>query len=68
MSLSAQAPESPQTPTSGPLARLLGELWRDKAGFTGVVLMAGLLFMAAAAAPTASSCAGSTPRSRFRGF
>ena len=34
---------------AGPLKRLLGELWRDKAGFTGVVLIAGLLLMAAAA-------------------
>jgi peptide/nickel transport system permease protein len=34
---------------AGSLKRLLGELWRDKAGFTGVVLSAGLLFMAAAA-------------------
>jgi ABC-type dipeptide/oligopeptide/nickel transport system permease subunit len=34
---------------AGSLKRLLGELWRDKAGFTGVVLIAGLLFMAAAA-------------------
>ena len=34
---------------AGSLKRLLGELWRDKAGFTGVVLIAGLLLMAAAA-------------------
>jgi peptide/nickel transport system permease protein len=34
---------------AGSLKRLLGELWRDKAGFTGMVLIAGLLFMAAAA-------------------
>jgi len=36
-------------PYAGPLKRLLGELWRDKAGFIGVVMMAGLLLMAAAA-------------------
>ena len=34
---------------AGSLKCLLGELWRDKAGFTGVVLSAGLLFMALAA-------------------
>ena len=34
---------------AGSLKRLLGDLWRDKAGFTGVVLIAGLLLMAAAA-------------------
>ena len=31
------------------LQRLLGELWRDKAGFTGVALVAALILMAAAA-------------------
>jgi peptide/nickel transport system permease protein len=36
-------------PYADPLKRLLGELWRDKAGFIGVVMMAGLLLMAAAA-------------------
>ena len=34
---------------AGSLKRRLGDLWRDKAGFTGVVLIAGLLLMAAAA-------------------
>lgn len=34
---------------AGALKRLLGELWRDKAGSTGVALIAGLLLMAAAA-------------------
>ena len=33
----------------GRLPRLLGELWRDKAGFTGVALVAALILMAAAA-------------------
>jgi peptide/nickel transport system permease protein len=33
----------------GGLPRLLGELWRDKAGFTGVALVAALILMAAAA-------------------
>ena len=32
---------------AGSLERLLGELWRDKAGFTGVVLIVGMLLMAA---------------------
>ena len=41
---------------AGSLKRLLGELWRDKAGFTGVVLSAGLLFMAAAAPLIAPYC------------
>jgi len=31
------------------LQRLLGELWRDKAGFTGVALVAALILMAVAA-------------------
>ena len=34
---------------AGSLKGLLGELWRDKAGFIGVAMLAGLLFMAAAA-------------------
>lgn len=36
-------------PHAGRLKRLGGELWRDKAGLTGVVLMAALILMAAAA-------------------
>jgi ABC-type dipeptide/oligopeptide/nickel transport system permease subunit len=36
-------------PRARPLKRLLGELWRDKAGFIGVIMMACLLLMAAAA-------------------
>jgi len=38
-----------RAPHAGSLKSLLGELWRDKAGFTGVVLIVGLLLMAAAA-------------------
>ena len=34
---------------AGSLKGLLGELWRDKAGFIGVAMLSGLLFMAAAA-------------------
>jgi peptide/nickel transport system permease protein len=45
----AEIPPTRARPHSGAFGRLLGELWRDKAGFAGVVLMAGLLFMAAAA-------------------
>jgi peptide/nickel transport system permease protein len=45
----AAEPATRATPRPGAFGRLLGELWRDKAGFTGVALMAGLLFMAAAA-------------------
>lgn len=38
-----------RAPHAGRLKRLGSELWRDKAGFTGVAMIAALIFMAAAA-------------------
>jgi len=38
-----------RAPHAGRLKRLWGELWRDRAGFTGVALIAALILMAAAA-------------------
>jgi peptide/nickel transport system permease protein len=45
----ADIPPENRGSLAGLLLRLLGELWRDKAGFTGVAMLAGLLLMAASA-------------------
>lgn len=53
-----------RAPQIGRLKRLLGELWRDKAGFIGVAMVAALILMAAAApliaphSPTAQDLRG----------
>ena len=53
-----------RAPHAGRLKRLLGELWRDKAGFIGVAMIAALILMAAAApliaphSPTAQDLRG----------
>jgi peptide/nickel transport system permease protein len=48
VSIADTHPES-RAPHAGRLKRLGGELWRDKAGFIGVALIAALILMAAAA-------------------